>query len=162
MILTPDDVRDIVRVLDTSSVDELHVETADFAITLRRGDTTGMWSAESDVLREPRRLEVAQAAPMAPDAAHAPDVREREVREGLHAVTPPLLGTFYRAPAPGAPPFVDVGSRVEPDTVVGIVETMKMMNSVAAGASGTVAEIRIGDAQFADADAVLMLIEVDR
>jgi acetyl-CoA carboxylase biotin carboxyl carrier protein len=78
--------------------------------------------------------------------------------DGLRAVRTPLPGTFYRAPMPGAPPFVEVGSRVEPDTVVGIVETMKLMNSVSAGTRGTVAEIRLANAQFAERDTALMWI----
>jgi acetyl-CoA carboxylase biotin carboxyl carrier protein len=60
---------------------------------------------------------------------------------GLHAVAAPLLGTFYRAPKPGAPPFVEVGSRVEEDTIVGIIEVMKLMNTVRAGVRGEVVEI---------------------
>ena len=74
----------------------------------------------------------------------------------------PLLGTFYRAPRPGAPPFVDVGSMVEEDTVVGIIETMKLMNSVAAGASGTVTEILLANAEFAEQGTVLMRIRENR
>jgi acetyl-CoA carboxylase biotin carboxyl carrier protein len=81
------------------------------------------------------------------------------VAEGLVAVHPPLLGTFYRAPKPGAPPFVDVGSRVEEDTVVGIVETMKMMTPVHAGVRGTVVEFRTANGEFADAAAVLLLVD---
>ena len=57
----------------------------------------------------------------------------------------PLLGTFYRAPRPGAPPFVEVGASVEPDTTVGIIEVMKLMNTVRAGARGVVREIRARD-----------------
>jgi acetyl-CoA carboxylase biotin carboxyl carrier protein len=79
-------------------------------------------------------------------------------RDGLRAVRAPLPGTFYRAPMPGAPPFVEVGSRVQPETVVGIVETMKLMNSVAAGVAGTVAEIAVGNAEFAERDTVLVWI----
>jgi acetyl-CoA carboxylase biotin carboxyl carrier protein len=81
--------------------------------------------------------------------------------DGLRAVRTPLPGTFYRAPMPGAPPFVEVGSRVEPDTVVGIVETMKLMNSVCAGVRGTVAEILLANAQFAERDTALMWIRED-
>jgi acetyl-CoA carboxylase biotin carboxyl carrier protein len=81
--------------------------------------------------------------------------------DGLRPVRAPLPGTFYRAPMPGAPPFVEVGSRVEPDTVVGIVETMKLMNSVPAGVGGTVAEILLANAEFAEPDAVLMRIRED-
>jgi len=81
--------------------------------------------------------------------------------EGLAQVRAPLLGTFYRAPRPGAPPYVNVGSLVEQDTVVGIIETMKLMNSVSAGVSGTVAEILLANAQFAEQGAVLMRIRED-
>ncbi|MGA8457854.1 MAG: biotin/lipoyl-containing protein, partial [Streptosporangiaceae bacterium] len=81
---------------------------------------------------------------------------------GLTDVRAPLLGTFYRAPRPGAPPFVAVGSLVGPDTVVCIIETMKLMNSVTAGVSGTVAEILLANAQFAEQDTVLMRIRADR
>ena len=94
-------------------------------------------------------------APAAPSAGGRPE-------EGLTEVRAPLLGTFYRAPRPGAPPFVDLGSIVEEDTVVGIVETMKLMNSVAAGVSGTVTEILLGNAEFAEQGAVLMRIRENR
>ena len=80
-------------------------------------------------------------------------------RETLVEVRAPLPGTFYRAPRPGAPPFVEVGSEVAEDTVVGIVETMKLMNSVIAGSRGTVAEICRANAEFTPQDAVLMRID---
>jgi acetyl-CoA carboxylase biotin carboxyl carrier protein len=80
---------------------------------------------------------------------------------GLVAVRAPLPGTFYRAPRPGAAPFVEMGSRVDTDTVVGIVETMKLFNSVTAGAAGTVAEICLGNAEFADRGATLLRIRTD-
>lgn len=69
-----------------------------------------------------------------------------------------LPGTFYRAPQPGAPPYVETGSRVEADTVVAIIETMKLMNPVYAGTAGTVAEICLADGQFAEQGTVLMRI----
>ena len=79
----------------------------------------------------------------------------------LVVVRAPLPGTFYRAPRPGAAPFVEVGSQVGPDTVVGIVETMKLMNSVTAGVAGTVAEICLGNAEFAAHGATLLRIRAD-
>ena len=84
-----------------------------------------------------------------------------EVDASLVAVRAPLPGTFYRAPRPGAAPFVEVGSRVGADTVVGIVETMKLFNSVTAGAAGTVAEICLDNAEFADRGATLLRIRAD-
>ncbi len=91
----------------------------------------------------------------------APSAPGDRLEEGLTEVRAPLLGTFYRAPRPGAPPYVNVGSLVEQDTVVGIIETMKLMNSVSAGVSGTVAEILLANAQFAEQGAVLMRIRED-
>jgi acetyl-CoA carboxylase biotin carboxyl carrier protein len=96
---------------------------------------------------------VAAASPPSPaefPPAHGDDT--------LPVVQAPLLGTFYRAPRPGAPPFVEIGSQVEPDTVVGIIETMKLMNSVCAGMRGTVAEILVANAQFAPQGTALMRI----
>jgi biotin carboxyl carrier protein len=89
------------------------------------------------------------------------DVPSVSSGDGLVAVRAPLPGTFYRAPRPAAAPFVEVGSRVGADTVVAIVETMKLFNSVTAGAAGTVAEICLGNAEFADRGATLLRIRAD-
>ena len=70
-----------------------------------------------------------------------------------------MLGTFYRAPAPGEEPFVDVGAEVEPDTVVGLIEVMKMMNSVEAGVAGTIVEVCAENAEVVEAGAPLFRIE---
>ena len=75
------------------------------------------------------------------------------------AVRAPNLGTFYRAPQPGAPPFVEVGDVVGPESVVGIVETMKLMNPVHAGCAGRVTAICVDNATMVDGGAVLMHVE---
>ncbi|WP_433781222.1 acetyl-CoA carboxylase biotin carboxyl carrier protein [Actinomycetospora sp. CA-101289] len=151
--LTPDDVRDVVRALDAGGLDELHLELADLTLTVRREGAAG-WTAEQRVTREPRVEGGAE-----PAVAAEPERPSTALPDGMVAVHPPLLGTFYRAPAPGAPPFVDVGDAVDEETVIGIVETMKMMTSVHAGVRGTVAEFRTGNGEFADTDAVLLVVE---
>ncbi|MGY1803763.1 acetyl-CoA carboxylase biotin carboxyl carrier protein [Blastococcus sp. SYSU D00922] len=156
MELTPDDVRDVLRVLDSSGLAELHLELADLTLTVRREGADG-WTAEQRVTREP----VLEKTPE-PVAAEPQASTSSRVADGLVAVHPPLLGTFFRAPQPGAPPFVDVGDRVDHETVVGIVETMKMMTPVHAGVSGTVVEFRVGNGEFADADAVLCVVDPAR
>jgi acetyl-CoA carboxylase biotin carboxyl carrier protein len=80
------------------------------------------------------------------------------VNPDLQDVSAPLLGTFYRAPKPGAPPFVDVGSQVEEDTIIGIIEVMKLMNTVRAGVRGTVAEIAAKDATLVEYGEILMRV----
>jgi len=153
MELTPDDVRDVLRVLDSSGLDELHLELADLSLTVRREGAAG-WTAEQQVLKAPV---VDQA--VAPVAAAETAPAQADIEEGLVAVHPPLLGAFYRAPQPGAPPFVDVGDEVTEETVVGVVETMKMMTPVRAGVRGTVTEFRLGNGEFAEADSVLLLVK---
>jgi acetyl-CoA carboxylase biotin carboxyl carrier protein len=64
-------------------------------------------------------------------------------REGLIAITAPMSGTFYRSPSPGAPPFVEIGSRVGANDIVCIIEVMKLFNSIRAGSAGTIAEIAV-------------------
>ena len=162
MNLSAEDVQEILRLLDAAGLDELHLETDRFTLTLRRL-ADGGWTQQSQV-RATAAVEAPEstrpAADPAPPAELAPPGDgEAPPAAGLREVRAPLLGTFYRAPQPGAAPFVEVGSRVEEDTVVGIVETMKLMNSVPAGARGRVAEICLGDAQFVTQGTVLLRID---
>jgi acetyl-CoA carboxylase biotin carboxyl carrier protein len=140
MALSDDDVREILRLIDESDVEELRVETDGFSLCVRRGG------------------EALAPIPAEPDspAAAAPSVDG-----GLHTVASPMLGTFYRAQAPGAAPFVDVGMRVEPETIVCLIEVMKMMNSVPAGVVGTIVEICADNAQLVEDGAPLFQVRPD-
>ena len=72
-----------------------------------------------------------------------------------------MVGTFYRAPQPGAPPFVEVGQAVKPDSVVGIIEVMKLMNSITADVHGTVEQILVGDASLVEAGQPFIVIQAE-
>jgi acetyl-CoA carboxylase biotin carboxyl carrier protein len=157
--LSAEDVQEILRLLDAVQLDELHLETDRFTLTLRRS-ADGGWTQQSQVRSAPD-VEAAEAVRPAARPAPSEPTPTPPSAAGLWEVRAPLLGTFYRAPQPGAPPFVEVGSHVEEDTVVGIVETMKLMNSVPAGARGRVAEICLGDAQFVSQDTVLLRIDTE-
>jgi acetyl-CoA carboxylase biotin carboxyl carrier protein len=160
MDLTNEDVADILALLDSLPYNELDLQTASFRLTLRR--TPDGWTQASQVLSEPVVLDasVPSVGEEADGAAGAGG--EGRGDDGTRvAVRAPLPGTFYRAPRPGAEPFVEVGSRVTAETVVCIVETMKLMNSVHAGVDGTVAEICLANAEFAANGTTLMRIEAD-
>ena len=147
MTLSNEDVQDILALLDALPFDELTLETSRFTLTLRRaGD--GVWAQQTQV----RASSPVPASPVPASSLPAGPVRE---------VRAPLLGTFYRAPQPGAAPFVEVGSQVGPDTVVAIIETMKLMNPVYPPAAGTISEICVGNGEFAAAGAVLMRMAAD-
>jgi acetyl-CoA carboxylase biotin carboxyl carrier protein len=161
MELDDADVRAILQLLDASTFDELQVQTDRFKLILRRAEGAA-WTRETRTLGTPRELPDASPeateASAAPASPTAPDARGAATSH-LIAVRSPLPGTFYRSPKPGAPPFVDEGSRVERDTVVAIVETMKLMNSVYAGTAGRIAEICVPDAKSVTPESVLMRIE---
>lgn len=134
MSLSDEDVREILRLIDESPLAELRIDTPELHLHVRRG------GAVDD---EPE--------PTAPAAGGA----------GTHPVESPMLGVFYRAPAPGAPPYVDVGVRVQPDTVVCLIEVMKMMNSVAAGVAGTIVEVCAENAELVEHGQPLFRIEIE-
>jgi acetyl-CoA carboxylase biotin carboxyl carrier protein len=141
-----------------------HVDVTTTLLGAKRGEADGaegVHRADGTVTTGPDESSEASGAQDESEAGLDGGAEQGAEGRGGVAVRAPLPGTFYRAPRPGAAPFVEVGSRVSEDTVVGIVETMKLMNSVHAGASGTVAEICLGNAEFAAHRATLMRIEVD-
>src|SRR5690242_11624469 len=113
MALTDDDIREILRIVAETDLDELRVETDGFTLYVRRSGGAGTSS------RAPQHRGSREDAPPPPETAPV---------DGLVTIDAPMLGTFYRAEGPGREPFVEVGSSVEPDTTVCIVEVMKMMN----------------------------------
>ena len=146
MPLTDEDVREILRIIDESDLDELRIETQGFALHVRKSG--------GGVLTPPPARPAEAPAHTEPPAPETP-----EPQDGLVTIESPMLGTFYRAESPGAEPFVEVGSRVEPDTIVCIIEVMKMMNSVPAGVSGTVAEVVADNAQLVEYGQPLFRLE---
>lgn len=183
MDLTNADVSDILALLDSLPYDELDLETPRFRLTLRR--TPAGWTQSTQILSEPETIpgvrgagalegegrgEAAAVESGADGEARADGDGDEDTEAGrgeagdtgLVAVRAPLPGTFYRAPRPGAAPFVEVGSRVSADTVIGIMETMKLMNSVHAAVAGTVAEFCVANAEFAARGATLLRIRADR
>jgi acetyl-CoA carboxylase biotin carboxyl carrier protein len=161
MKFTNEDVQEILQLLDATKYDELHLETERFKLTLRRNRDNGDWSQETQVVSAPNLIKASTVATVADDnAAGAAASKPRDPgKVAWMDVRAHLPGTFYRAPKPGAPPFVEIGSTVQEDTVVGIIETMKLMNAVHAQTRGEVVEICFENAEFAEKDAVLMRIK---
>jgi acetyl-CoA carboxylase biotin carboxyl carrier protein len=158
MKFTNEDVQEILQLLDATEYDELHLETERFRLTLRRNRDGGDWSQETQVVSAPNLIKTSPVTAVGGDNAAA--AKPRDPREVAWIdVRAHLPGTFYRAPKPGAPPFVEIGSSVEEDTVVGIIETMKLMNALYAQTRGEVVEICFENAQFAEKDSVLMRIK---
>jgi acetyl/propionyl-CoA carboxylase alpha subunit len=136
MALSEADVREILRLIDESDVEELRVETEAFSLYVRREGTVGEAETGRSV--------------------------DRGVRDGVVTIPAPMIGTFYRAEAPGAAPYVDLGTRVEPDTVVCLIEVMKMMNPIPAGVAGTIVEVCAMNAEAVEYGAPLFHVKTGR
>ncbi len=102
--------------------------------------------------------EPASAALRVPHAHASPG----ELPAGTVLLRAPMVGTFYRAPEPGAPPFVEPGRRVSPDTTVCIIEVMKLMNSIPAGHAGVVTQVYVGNAEPVEYGQPLIAIDTTR
>jgi acetyl-CoA carboxylase biotin carboxyl carrier protein len=143
MTLTAADVAEIMRLVEQSGFDELNLEIDGTKISLRRGAAAGTAPIPGPV---PSVVPIAAPAVQAASDPTAVDLPS------------PLLGTFYRSPKPGAPPFVQVGSEVEADSIIGIIEVMKLMNTVRAGVRGTIAEFLAVDGALVEYGEVLLRV----
>jgi acetyl-CoA carboxylase biotin carboxyl carrier protein len=145
MPLSDDDVREILRLIDDAELEELRIETEGLSLHVVRGGSAPSVEPEAARLGQERDEAKAKAAPV--------------TGAGGLTIEAPMIGVFYRAPSPGAPPFVDVGTRVEADTIVCLIEVMKMMNSVPAGVAGTIAEIHVENAKAVEYGQPLFRVE---
>ena len=154
MDLSYDDVQQILKIIDASSVEELSLEIGDLKLVVRkrggRAEATGTSAAPA-----PAAIPAREAVP-APAPAVAP--RQRRAAEGEFELKAPMVGTFYRAPRPGAPPFVEVGSEVGPDDVVCIIEVMKLMNSITIGRRTRVVDLLVDNAQLVEFGQPIMIV----
>ena len=150
MSLTAKDVSAIMQALEESSFDELSLEMDGMKLTLRRGEG----SAES----APAAARPAAPPVAAPKAKTPKTPVARPTDPDDIDVPSPMLGVFYRAPKPGEPPFVEVGAAVEEDTIIGIIEVMKLMNTVRAGVRGEVAEILAENGALVEFDQTLLRV----
>jgi acetyl-CoA carboxylase biotin carboxyl carrier protein len=132
------DIKAIIDLMKKNSVTEFELEKQDFKIRLKRGPNGGGLAAGYD---EAAVVAVGQPTAAIPGAVPAPQAlvpvsNELEIKS-------PMIGTFYRAPSPEAAPYVEVGVEVNPETVVCIIEAMKVMNEIKAEAKGVITQVMV-------------------
>lgn len=163
-----DRVRDLIKAVEASDIEEVTVEDAGMRITIRKG---GRALSDSGFVQAPFN---AAPAPVAADAASgsaegvqpastvAVVTTDPVLDESSYRVTAPMVGTFYSAASPNSPAYVEVGSHVQVGDVLCILEAMKLMNEVASEVTGTVRAILAEDAQPVEYDQPLFAIELDQ
>jgi acetyl-CoA carboxylase biotin carboxyl carrier protein len=148
-----DELRELITLMRDNNLAELELEREDFRVRLRR-DSAGPAAAapplQFELASQPAANMTHASAPVpasAPPAAapSAPAPADTQATasadQDIHVITSPIVGTFYRSPSPSADPFVKIGSSVEPETVVCIIEAMKLMNEIQAETTGEVVKI---------------------
>jgi acetyl-CoA carboxylase biotin carboxyl carrier protein len=153
--LTARDIAEIARLLDDSQFSSLDLKMGEFKLRIRRDG--GGWSR-----RDEDEDEAPAPAQRAADEPPPPPLGQEAgaARVGEVDVPAPLLGNFYAAPRPGDPPFVQPGDTVDEETVIGIIEVMKLMNPIRAGVSGTVVAILAADGTAVDEGQPLLRVRL--
>ena len=148
-----DELRELIALLRENGLAEFELERADFRVRLRResGNASPNYSSEAHVAAPtPAPVEIPSTPKLPPPTAHHPGAQAETAASedsDLHIISSPIVGTFYRSASPTADPFVKIGSKVEPDTVVCIIEAMKLMNEIQAEAVGEVVKIYVENGQ---------------
>ncbi|MBW1707047.1 MAG: acetyl-CoA carboxylase biotin carboxyl carrier protein [Deltaproteobacteria bacterium] len=156
-----DDVIQILRMLEESTFDELHLEMGDLKLVASKGSKrAGLVEGSKPDDHELTESKAAVAPTVRAEAKkpHIPQPSDLEA-DGLIAIKAPMLGTFYRAPKPGAPPFVEIGREVSSDDSVCIIEVMKLFNTVKANVRGRIAKICAENGQMVEYQQTLFLVE---
>jgi acetyl-CoA carboxylase biotin carboxyl carrier protein len=147
MVLKPADIEEILRLIDSSDFQHVRLQLGDTKLEWHRRSTT---SAETQQMVDET------------DAAPKPEVtKPHVVDDGSRPIPAPMLGVFWQSPRPGDPPFVKVGDRIRPETLIGIIEVMKLMNTVPAGVAGIVTEISVSNGKGVEFGQTLIRVRTE-
>lgn len=161
MVLTHKDVRDILGIIDAAE----HLNEIELAIggmrlhVVRHGAGAASTTPRTMQSIAPAVAPAAPSVQSSPSGARVVPSADGAVPDGVIAIRAPMLGTFYRAPAPGEKPFVEVGQRIRADDTVCMVEVMKLFNSIPAGVDGVVVKICAENGSMVEFDQVLMHVK---
>ncbi|MDQ0161393.1 acetyl-CoA carboxylase biotin carboxyl carrier protein [Bacillus alveayuensis] len=160
------EIREIIKLIDQSSIDEFLYENDGVKVKLRKRGQEGETIVQK-VVQEKEVQPVQKVITETPQQAAAPSEKQEAVKEepknvdteNLHKITSPMVGTFYAAPNPDADPYVKVGSKVEENTVVCIVEAMKLFNEIEADVKGEIVEVLVENGQLVEYGQPLFLVK---
>ncbi len=157
MALTYDEIAEILKVIDNSSCDELIVETGDMKLVVRRNSAGRATASPHDGDSRP----MAPPVNAPPVVSAAPGTAAKSVAAAVHQieVVAPMVGTFYRAPSPDAPPLVEIGSIVKKGQPLCLIEVMKLFTTIVAAHDGRIVQIGAENAELVEYGRTLFVIE---
>jgi acetyl-CoA carboxylase biotin carboxyl carrier protein len=157
--LGTDLIKELMSLLEASGLTEMEIETKDFRVYLSKAKPQATTQFIAPPTAAPALTPA--AGPKVEPAEKPVSEPVEEVPSGLHAIRSPIVGTFYRAPAPGAEPFTDVGKKVRKGQTLCIVEAMKVMNEIESDVDGEVVKILVENAQPVEYGQILFLLKPD-
>ena len=152
-------IKKLIELLDESGIAEIEVTEGEESVRISRyGAAPTFFQTSGPVPYPVGAAALAETAPAAAAAAAPPAAEDRAAQSGF-PIESPMVGTLYRASTPGAPPFVEVGSRISAGDVVCIIEAMKILNQIESDFSGVVREILVENGQPVEFGQTLMIVE---
>jgi acetyl-CoA carboxylase biotin carboxyl carrier protein len=165
------EIRELIRLIDESQIEEFEIDNDGAKLVIKKASSRAAVVAPQPVVQAvqpqpaPAPVPVQEATPQAVETKvpEAPAVKPAKADElddpTLHKIVSPMVGTFYRAPAPDAEPYVKEGDQVQEDTVVCIVEAMKLMNEIEAEVRGTIVKVLVENGQLVEYGQPLFLVK---
>jgi acetyl-CoA carboxylase biotin carboxyl carrier protein len=165
------EIREIIKLIDHSSIDEFSYEAEGTKVKLKKNSVNG---STEQVVSQAKPAPAVATAPVVAETTQAPavptsnepvahsELNESAINdESLHKIQSPMVGTFYASSSPDAPAFVQVGDKVNEDGIVCIVEAMKLFNEIEAEVSGEIVEILVKDGQLVEYGQPLFLVKAN-
>lgn len=158
------EIREIIKLIDQTGVTEIKLEEEGSKLCIKKGGDVVSYVAapapavaQAPVAEAPKAAPAPAAAPVQAAAASDADVND----PSLHKITSPMVGTFYKAPEPGADAYVSAGDKVEDNTIVCIVEAMKLFNEIEAEVKGEIVKVLVEDGQLVEYGQPLFLVKAE-
>ncbi|MCU9613835.1 acetyl-CoA carboxylase biotin carboxyl carrier protein [Caldibacillus lycopersici] len=169
-MLKVQEIRELIRLVDQSSIDEFTFENEGIKLIMKKNNLAEVRELSASLpvqvintaLPQAEQKPVEVSTPNVETKIEAPVITNPETAEEakLHTITSPMVGTFYNAPSPGAEPYVKIGSPVTKETIVCIVEAMKLFNEIEADVEGEIAEILVEEGQLVEFGQPLFSVKV--
>lgn len=152
------EIKELIKLVDQTTVHELEIENEGARLSIRKPGRTEVVNVQTAAPATHTYVQAAPAPAAAPAPTEAPQSAGRDL-SGLHQIVSPMVGTFYRAPSPDAPSFVNEGDKVHDKTVVCILEAMKLMNPLEAEVKGEIVEVLAQNGQLVEFGQPLFLVK---
>ncbi|GAC43033.1 acetyl-CoA carboxylase biotin carboxyl carrier protein [Paenibacillus popilliae] len=156
------EIKELIKLLDQTSVHELEIENEGCRIAIRKPGKTEVFNVQTSAAPLTYAAPAPATASVSSEAltpAAEPQPEKKEEQTGLIRIVSPMVGTFYSTPSPEAPPYVKVGDKINENTVVGILEAMKLMNQLEAEVKGEIVEVLATNGQLVEFGQPLFLVK---